>query len=127
MAHPHPRPRLHVGGVRHPRTGLLLRLPQRARTRERRERRRGPGRGRGSLVTRRLRLCLGLRWRWRRGLRRCPGEPFLQLRARRTGRRRRRVRARVRREMQLAINVDDIVGGEEGRHHLLRLGLGRAE
>ena len=121
------RPRLHVGSVRHPRTGLLLRLHQRAHTRERRERRRGPGRGRGRLVRRlrlRLGLRLGLRWRRCRGLRRCPGEPFLQLRAWRAGRRRRRVGARMRREMQLAVYVDDVVGGEEGGDHLLRLGLG---
>ena len=30
----------------------------------------------------------------------------------------------MRREMQLAVYVDDVVGGEEGGDHLLRLGLG---
>jgi hypothetical protein len=110
--------RLHVGSVRHPRTGLLLRLQQRTRPRERHERRRGPGRGWGRLV-RRLRLLLRLR----RGRRRCPGEPFLKLWARRAGRRWRRIGARVRREVQLAVYVHDIVGGEEGGDHLLPLGL----
>ena len=89
--------RLHVGSVRRPRTRLLLRLQQRTLTRDWRERGRALVRGLGRLV-RRLRL----RLRVRPGLRRCPGEPLPQLRAGRAGRRRRRVGARVRRQMQLA-------------------------